>query len=38
MNDKDQDYKNTWGGFTKFVLWGTVFVILVLVILALTLL
>ena len=34
----NQDYKNTWSGFTKFVLWGTVAVILILVILALTLL
>ena len=34
----DQDYKNTWNVFTKFVLWGTVAVIAILVILALTLL
>jgi hypothetical protein len=34
----DQEYKNTWNGFTKFVLWGTVVVIAILVILALTLL
>tara|TARA_B100000965_G_C19511702_1_gene722241 strand:- start:960 stop:1070 length:111 start_codon:yes stop_codon:yes gene_type:complete len=34
----DQDYKETWKGFTKFVLWGTVAVIAILVILALTLL
>ncbi len=34
----DKDYKETWVGFTKFVLWGTVAVILILVILALTLL
>ncbi|MDC0450147.1 aa3-type cytochrome c oxidase subunit IV [Pelagibacteraceae bacterium] len=34
----DQDYKNTWNGFTKFVLYGTVAVILLLVILAVTLL
>jgi len=34
----DQDYKKTWTGFTQFVLWGTVAVIAVLVILALTLL
>jgi hypothetical protein len=33
-----EDYKNTWNGFTKFVLWGTVAVIAILVILALTLL
>lgn len=34
----DQDYKETWNGFTKFVLWGTAAVIVILVILALTLL
>jgi hypothetical protein len=34
----NQDYKNTWNIFTKFVLWGTVAVIAVLVILAITLL
>ena len=34
----DQDYKDTWKGFTKFVLWGTIAVIAILVILALTLL
>jgi len=34
----DQEYKNTWNGFTKFVLFGTVAVILLLVILAITLL
>ena len=34
----DQDYKKTWDGFTKFVLWGTIAVIALLVILALTLL
>jgi hypothetical protein len=34
----DQEYKETWNVFTKFVLWGTVAVIAVLVILALTLL
>ena len=34
----DQDYKNTWKGFTKFVLWGTLVVIALLAILALTLL
>ena len=32
------DFKNTYNGFTKFVLWGTIAVILILVILALTLL
>ncbi len=34
----DPDFKKTYDGFTKFVLWGTVAVILILVILALTLL
>ena len=34
----DQDYKETWNGFTKFVLWGTVAVIAILVVPALTLL
>jgi hypothetical protein len=34
----DQDYKGTLNGFTKFVLWGTIAVIAILVILALTLL
>ena len=34
----DQDYKGTWNIFTKFVLWGTIIVIVILVILALTLL
>ena len=32
------DFKSTYNGFTKFVLWGTIAVILILVILALTLL
>ncbi len=32
------DYKDTWKGFTKFVLWGTIVVIAILVILAITLL
>ena len=32
------DFKKTYDGFTKFVLWGTVAVIAVLVILAITLL
>ena len=32
----DQDYKETWKGFTKFVLWGTILVIAILVILAIT--
>ena len=34
----EQDHKKTWDVFTKFVLWGTVIVILILVILAITLL
>jgi len=34
----DNDYKKTYDGFTKFVLWGTVAVISLLVILAITLL
>jgi hypothetical protein len=34
----DNDFKNTYNGFTKFVLWGTIVVIAILVILAITLL
>ena len=34
----DQENKDTWKVFTKFVLWGTLAVIAVLVILALTVL
>ncbi len=34
----ENDYKKTYNGFTKFVLWGTVAVIILLVILAITLL
>jgi hypothetical protein len=34
----DNDFKKTYNGFTKLVLWGTVVVIAVLVILAITLL
>jgi hypothetical protein len=34
----EQEYKNTWNGFTKFVLFGTLAVILLLVILAVILL
>ena len=34
----DNDFKKTYSGFTKFVLWGTLAVIAILVILALTLL
>ena len=35
---ENQDHKNTWNNFTKFVLWGTVAVISVLVLMALFLL
>ena len=38
VNMSDDDYKDTWKGFTKFVLWGTIAIIGILVILALTLL
>ncbi|MDC0046549.1 aa3-type cytochrome c oxidase subunit IV [Candidatus Pelagibacter sp.] len=34
----DQNHKNTWNNFTKFVLWGTVAVISVLILMALFLL
>ena len=34
----DQDFKKTYNGFTKLVLWGTIAVIAVLVVLAITLL
>ena len=34
----EQDYKSTWNVFTKFVLWGTIAVIALLVMLAITLL
>jgi len=34
----EQDHKNTWNGFTKLVLFGTIAVISLLVILAITLL
>ena len=38
-NFMDNDnHKNTWNNFTKFVLWGTVAVIVVLVLMALFLL
>ena len=36
MDDKEN--RETYAGFTKFVLWGTILVILILVILAITLL
>ncbi|MBD1146472.1 aa3-type cytochrome c oxidase subunit IV [Pelagibacterales bacterium SAG-MED28] len=34
----EEDFKKTYNGFTKLVLWGTLAVIVILVILALTLL
>ncbi|MDA9604523.1 aa3-type cytochrome c oxidase subunit IV [Candidatus Pelagibacter sp.] len=34
----NENHKNTWNIFTKFVMWGTVAVILVLVLMALFLL
>ena len=34
----NNEFKKTYNGFTKFVLWGTIAVILILVILAITLL
>ena len=34
----NNDHKSTWEGFTKFVLWGTVAVIVILVALAVFLL
>ena len=34
----NENHKKTWDGFTKFVLWGTLAVIAILVILAITLL
>jgi hypothetical protein len=34
----NQDFKKTYNGFTKFVLWGTLAVIALLVILAIALL
>ena len=34
----NETHKKTWDGFTKFVLWGTIAVIAILVILAITLL
>ncbi len=35
---EEKDFKKTYNGFTKLVLWGTLAVILLLVILAITLL
>ncbi len=34
----NNDFKKTYNGFTKFVLWGTLAVVAILVILAITLL
>ena len=34
----DNDFKKTYNGFTKFVLWGTIAVIAILAVLAITLL
>jgi hypothetical protein len=34
----ENDFKKTYNGFTQFVLWGTIAVIVILVILAITLL
>ena len=34
----DQNFKKTYNGFTKLVLWGTIAVIVILAILAITLL
>ena len=34
----NQDHKDTWNNFTKFVLWGTIVVIIILILLAITLL
>ena len=31
---EDQDHKKTWNTFTKFVLWGTIAVILILILMA----
>ncbi len=38
MRENENDYKDTYKGFTKLVLWGTAAVIAILIILALTLL
>ena len=34
----NQDHKNTWNNFTKFVLWGSVAVVIVLILMAIFLL
>ena len=38
LNMSENDFKKTYSGFTKFVLWGTLAVIAMLVLLAITLL
>ena len=38
VNMSKNDFKKTYDGFTKFVLWGTLAVLAILVILAITLL
>ena len=35
---ENDNHKNTWNNFTKFVLWGTIFVISVLALMAIFLL
>ncbi|MBD1166863.1 aa3-type cytochrome c oxidase subunit IV [Pelagibacterales bacterium SAG-MED09] len=34
----NESHKNTWNNFTKFVLWGTVIAVLVLILMAIFLL
>ena len=34
----NENHKNTWNNFTKFVLWGTVVVIFILILMAIFLL
>ena len=34
----DENHKSTWEGFTKFVLWGSVSIVIILVLLAIFLL
>ena len=38
LMDNNEEHKNTWNNFTKFVFFGTAFVIVLLIVLALTLL
>ena len=38
INMDNESHKNTWNNFTKFVLWGTVAVVVVLVLMAIFLL